>query len=100
MTISASNIRCPSSTTLLVPRNFTGAMENWGGVIYSERALLFDEATGSGDDRKVVHEYVVHELAHQWFGNLVTMGGGTTCGSMKALPLGWKRSSPTSSIRR
>ena len=49
-------------------------MENWGGVIYSERALLFDEATGSADDRKVVHEFVVHELAHQWFGNLITMG--------------------------
>ena len=63
----------PKLDNILVPRNFTGAMENWGGVIYSEQALLFDEAIGSADDRKVVHEYVVHELAHQWFGNLVTM---------------------------
>ena len=63
----------PKLDNILVPRNFTGAMENWGGVIYSERALLFNKAIGSADDRKVVHEYVVHELAHQWFGNLVTM---------------------------
>jgi len=48
-------------------------MENWGGVIYSEWALLFDQAIGTADDRKVVHEFVVHEFAHQWFGNLVTM---------------------------
>ena len=63
----------PKLDNIVVPRNFTGAMENWGGIIYSERALLFDEAIGSADDRKIVHEYVVHELAHQWFGNLVTM---------------------------
>ena len=68
------NYPLPKLDNILVPRNFTGAMENWGGVIYSERALLFDEATGSADDRKVVHEFVVHELAHQWFGNLITMG--------------------------
>ena len=63
----------PKLDNIVVPRNFTGAMENWGGVIYSERALLFDETSGTDDDRKTVHEYVVHELAHQWFGNLVTM---------------------------
>ena len=63
----------PKLDNILVPRKFSGAMENWGGVIYSEPALLFDPATGSSDDRKVVHEFVVHELAHQWFGNLVTM---------------------------
>ena len=63
----------PKLDNILVPRKFSGAMENWGGVIYSEPALLFDPATGSSDDRKIVHEYVVHELAHQWFGNLVTM---------------------------
>jgi aminopeptidase N len=63
----------PKLDHILVPRNFSGAMENWGGAIYSERALLFDESIGSADDRKVVHEYIVHETAHQWFGNLVTM---------------------------
>jgi aminopeptidase N len=63
----------PKLDHILMPQNFDGAMENWGGVIYSERALLFDETIGSEDDRKVVHEYVVHETAHQWFGNLVTM---------------------------
>ena len=55
----------PKLDHVLVPRNFEGAMENWGGVIYSESALLFDENIGSADDRKVVHEYVVHETAHQ-----------------------------------
>ena len=34
----------PKLDNIVVPRNFTGAMENWGGVIYSERALLFDES--------------------------------------------------------
>ncbi len=73
MTILAFKYPLPKLDNIVVPRNFTGAMENWGGVIYSERALLFDERSGTDDDRKVVHEYVVHELAHQWFGNLVTM---------------------------
>ena len=63
----------PKLDNILVPGNFSGAMENWGGIIYSERALLFDPASASEEDRKAVHEYVVHELAHQWFGNLVTM---------------------------
>ena len=63
----------PKLDNILVPGNFSGAMENWGGITYSERALLFDPATASQEDRQVVHEYVVHELAHQWFGNLVTM---------------------------
>ena len=63
----------PKLDNILVPGNFSGAMENWGAITYSERALLFDPATASQLDREVVHQYVVHELAHQWFGNLVTM---------------------------
>ena len=63
----------PKLDNILVPGNFSGAMENRGGITYSAPALLVDPATASHEDRQVVHEYVVHELAHQWFGNLVTM---------------------------
>ncbi|MBK9518740.1 MAG: M1 family metallopeptidase [Anaeromyxobacter sp.] len=50
-----------------------GAMENAGLVTYREVALLLDPATASLAQRKRVAEVVTHELAHQWFGNLVTM---------------------------
>ena len=50
-----------------------GAMENWGLVTYREAALLIDEATSSSQARQRVATTVTHELAHQWFGNLVTM---------------------------
>jgi puromycin-sensitive aminopeptidase len=50
-----------------------GAMENAGLVTYREVALLLDPALASLAQRKRVAEVVTHELAHQWFGNLVTM---------------------------
>jgi aminopeptidase N len=50
-----------------------GAMENWGAIFYFERDLLIDPARASEDDRRRVFETVAHEVAHQWFGNLVTM---------------------------
>jgi puromycin-sensitive aminopeptidase len=50
-----------------------GAMENAGLVTYREVTLLLDPATASLAQRKRVAEVVTHELAHQWFGNLVTM---------------------------
>jgi len=50
-----------------------GAMENAGLVTYREVALLLDPATASLAQQKRVAEVVTHELAHQWFGNLVTM---------------------------
>lgn len=50
-----------------------GAMENWGLVTYRVVDLLFDEANDSADTKQRVAEVVQHELAHQWFGNLVTM---------------------------
>ena len=50
-----------------------GAMENAGLITYREVALLLDPATASLAQRKRVAEVVTHELAHQWFGNLVTM---------------------------
>ncbi|KAJ1956620.1 hypothetical protein EC988_001251, partial [Linderina pennispora] len=50
-----------------------GAMENWGLITYREVALLVDEATTSSRAKQQVAYVVSHELAHQWFGNLVTM---------------------------
>jgi puromycin-sensitive aminopeptidase len=50
-----------------------GAMENWGLVTYREVDLLIDEAKASSQQRQRVASVVAHELAHQWFGNLVTM---------------------------
>ncbi len=48
-------------------------MENAGLITYREVALLLDPATASLAQKKRVAEVVTHELAHQWFGNLVTM---------------------------
>lgn len=50
-----------------------GAMENWGLVTYRETALLIDEGNSSAHSKQWVSLVVCHELAHQWFGNLVTM---------------------------
>ncbi|PVD38990.1 hypothetical protein C0Q70_01615 [Pomacea canaliculata] len=50
-----------------------GAMENWGLVTYRETALLVDPQNTSARVRQWVALVVGHELAHQWFGNLVTM---------------------------
>ncbi|XP_075924071.1 puromycin-sensitive aminopeptidase-like [Petromyzon marinus] len=51
----------------------TGAMENWGLVTYRELALLVDPKNSSAEAKQKVALVVGHELAHQWFGNLVTM---------------------------
>ncbi len=56
-----------------LPEFEAGAMENAGLITYREVALLLDPVTASLAQRKRVAEVVTHELAHQWFGNLVTM---------------------------
>lgn len=50
-----------------------GAMENWGLVTYREVDLLIDPVKASSAQKSRVATVVNHELAHQWFGNLVTM---------------------------
>uniref|UniRef100_A0A8B9XS36 Aminopeptidase n=1 Tax=Bos mutus grunniens TaxID=30521 RepID=A0A8B9XS36_BOSMU len=56
-----------------IPDFEAGAMENWGLLTFREETLLYDANTSSVADRKLVTKIIAHELAHQWFGNLVTM---------------------------
>lgn len=56
-----------------VPGFDAGAMENVGAIFYRQSLLLMDSATTSFAGQKRIAEVVAHEIAHQWFGNLVTM---------------------------
>lgn len=62
----------PQSLHVALPDFSSGAMENWGLVTYREVYLLVDE-NSTAVSRQQVALVVAHELAHQWFGNLVTM---------------------------
>jgi len=63
----------PKIDLVAIPDFAFGAMENWGLVTYRETRLLIDPANSSASSKQVVALVVGHELAHQWFGNLVTM---------------------------
>ncbi|KID96705.1 Peptidase M1, alanine aminopeptidase/leukotriene A4 hydrolase, partial [Metarhizium majus ARSEF 297] len=63
----------PKSDLLAVHEFTHGAMENWGLVTYRTTQVLFDEKTSDARFKNAVAYVVAHELAHQWFGNLVTM---------------------------
>ncbi|KAI5132808.1 hypothetical protein NEAUS06_0354 [Nematocida ausubeli] len=56
-----------------IPNFSAGAMENWGLVTYRSSSLLYREESTSEIQKVYIAETVCHELAHQWFGNLVTM---------------------------
>lgn len=56
-----------------IPDFAQGAMENTGLITYREALLLLDPATAAYDERRLVAEVICHEVAHMWFGNLVTM---------------------------
>ncbi|KQQ84904.1 aminopeptidase [Xanthomonas sp. Leaf131] len=52
---------------------FFSAMENWGAIFTFEYSLLLDPAVSNINDKQGVFTIAAHEIAHQWFGNLVTM---------------------------
>ncbi|GJJ77589.1 aminopeptidase 2 [Entomortierella parvispora] len=58
---------------IAVPDFESGGMENWGLIVYRTTALLYDPKTSAASDKEQVAYVVAHEIAHQWFGNLVTM---------------------------
>lgn len=56
-----------------VPDFSAGAMENWGLILFRKNSLLLDPEDSSLEKKQEVAENILHELAHMWFGNLVTM---------------------------
>ena len=58
---------------LAVPDFAAGAMENTAAIFYRETDLLADPKTASAATRKTIASILAHEMAHQWFGDLVTM---------------------------
>jgi len=52
---------------------FFDAMENWGGILYFDKVLLVDPKVTSASQKQLIFDDIAHEMAHQWFGDLVTM---------------------------
>lgn len=63
----------PKLDHIAMPGGFGGAMENWGAITYNEGTILFDPRKSSQDTKERSFGIMAHEMAHQWFGNLVTM---------------------------
>jgi len=63
----------PKLDMIAVPDFASGAMENWGAITFRETILLYDPKTSSTETKQHIAEVISHEIAHQWFGNLVTM---------------------------
>ncbi|XP_046980763.1 aminopeptidase N-like [Schistocerca americana] len=62
----------PKVDMVALPDFAAGAMENWGLITYRETAMLYEPGVSTNSNKQSVATVVAHELAHQWFGNLVT----------------------------
>jgi aminopeptidase N len=63
----------PKLDSIAIPGGFSGAMENWGAITYMDQLLLLSKMTSIADAQEV-YSTQAHEMAHQWNGDLVTMG--------------------------
>ena len=64
----------PKLDLIAIPNGYYGiAMEHWGAITFQDYRLLFNPATSSAYARREIFALIAHEIAHQWFGNLVTM---------------------------
>ncbi|XP_037030240.1 glutamyl aminopeptidase isoform X2 [Bradysia coprophila] len=63
----------PKLDMAAIPDFVSGAMEHWGLVTFRETALLYESGISSTANKQRVATVIAHELAHMWFGNLVTM---------------------------
>ena len=62
----------PKLDQLAIPGVRRGAMEDWGAISYNENLLLFDPKRSPQRQQQTIFNLIAHEIAHQWFGNLVT----------------------------
>lgn len=58
---------------IAIPEYWPGAMEHPGAITFSDQIILLDENSVSANQRRIAALVIAHELAHQWFGNLVTL---------------------------
>ncbi len=63
----------PRLASIAIPGGFEGAMENWGAITYNDQILLLSHGS-SLEAQQDIYSTQAHEMAHQWFGDLVTMG--------------------------
>ena len=63
----------PKLDLIAIPDFASGAMEDWGAITFRETILLYDPKTSSTRTKQYIAEVISHVIAHQWFGNLVTM---------------------------
>ena len=63
----------PKLDSIAIPGGFSGAMENWGAITYTDQILLLNSSSTMSNEQAVFSTQA-HEMAHQWNGDLVTMG--------------------------
>jgi aminopeptidase N len=68
----ATRYALPKLDQVALPGGIGGAMENWGAIAYNEGRFLVDPADSTLRQRQSTYLIIAHEIAHQWFGNLVT----------------------------
>lgn len=62
----------PKEDMIAVPTMSFSGMEHWGLITYRETMMLYEEGVTSSDDKEMMTVIIAHEVAHQWFGNLVS----------------------------
>ncbi|MBC5798602.1 MAG: M1 family metallopeptidase [Candidatus Eremiobacteraeota bacterium] len=63
----------PKLDLISIPQFFGGAMENWGGMTFTESTVVYNPALQSPDQQRRIFDIIAHETSHQWNGDLVTM---------------------------
>ena len=64
----------PKLDLITVPQFFGGAMENWGGMTFTESTVVYDPKLQTPSQQRRIFDIIAHETSHQWNGDEVTMG--------------------------